>query len=63
MKQYVKETVRVTLRYLCPGNSQVTFTELAQRQWEGSFRKPVGQYGMPLTRKYSLKHQSPRKNG
>ena len=53
MKQYVKETVRVTLRYLCSGNSQVTFTELAQRQWEGSFRKPVGQYGMPLTRKYS----------
>ena len=66
MKLYVKETVLVTLLYLCPGDSQVTIvlvTELAQQQWEGSFRKPVGQYGMSLTRKDSLKHQPPRKNG
>ena len=37
--------------------------KLAQRQWEGSFRKPARQYGMSLTRKDSLKHQPPRKNG
>ena len=63
MKLYVKETVCVTLRYLYTGDSQVTVTELTQRQWEGSFRKLVGQYGMSLTRKDSLKHQPPRKNG
>ena len=37
-------------------------TKLAQRQWEVSFRKPVGQYGISLTRKDSLNHQPPRKN-
>ena len=26
MKQYVKETVRVTLRYICTADSQVTIT-------------------------------------
>ena len=59
MKLHVKEIVRVTLRYLSTGESQVTIgtcAELAQQQWEGSFRKPVGQYGMSLTGKDPLKH-------
>ena len=69
MKLHVKETVRFLLRYLCTRDSQgyvstsYRITELAQRQWVGSFPKPVRQYGITLTRKDSLKHQPPRKNG
>ena len=61
----IQERLCVTLRYLCTGDSQITIgtSYKISPNKEGSFRKPIKQYSMFLTKKNSLKRQPQRKSG